>query len=220
MWPVGIRVSLISTKEFSVAQGDSDHVLVELTNFNNNSCFVPFRGVWSVLIWNTNTITNCYSTWVVWADSLSASQDGLVWSHKLVTQRYSLLVTSLCPCQVCCNTGEWCIEMSQYQGSHRGWCCHTMIILFMIFTPISTLLLLCGNVTDERQWWTPQLRRNVDEAVDVNYATSWDESSLLVPNVVNVCLRLDMRRLDPPYALSTIGQLLYLSTITKQLCPT
>ena len=91
----------------------------------------------------------------------------------------------------------------------------SMIILFIVFTPISALLLLWGNATDERRWWTPQLRRNVDVAVDVNSGPPSDESSSLIPNVVNVRLRLDMSPLDPPYALSTIGQLLYLSTITR-----
>ena len=90
-----------------------------------------------------------------------------------------------------------------------------MISLFTVLTPISALLLLWGNATDDRRWCTPQLRKNFAVADDVNSGPPSDDSSSLIPNVVKVRLRLAMSPWDPSCALSTMGQLLYLSTITR-----
>ena len=91
----------------------------------------------------------------------------------------------------------------------------SVIIHLIVFTPFSALLLLWGNATDESRWWTPQLCKNVDVAVDVNSGPPSDDSSSLMPNVVNICLSLLMRPLEPSCALSTFSQSLYRSMITK-----
>ena len=84
-----------------------------------------------------------------------------------------------------------------------------------VLTPISALQLECGNATEDRRWWTPQSFRNWRVAVAVNSGPPSVAHSSGMPNVANVRLRQLMRPFAPFCARSIIGQLEYLSTMTR-----
>ena len=86
---------------------------------------------------------------------------------------------------------------------------------FMDFTATSARQLLWAKATDESLWWIPQSRRKLEVAEAVNSGPPSEASSSGMPKVVKVNLREAMMPEDPPEALMTVGQLEYLSTMTK-----
>ena len=88
------------------------------------------------------------------------------------------------------------------------------IARFTVFTPISARELLCVNGTDDRRWCTPHDLRKSLVAAATNSGLPSEESSSGIPYVTKL-RKVSMSPLDPPEAFSTMGQLEYLSTITR-----
>ena len=84
-----------------------------------------------------------------------------------------------------------------------------------VFTPISARQLLWGKATELRRWWIPQSRRNCRVVWAMNSGPPSEESSSGMPYVANVCLSMSISPRAPSFALSTIGQLEYLSMMTR-----
>ena len=92
---------------------------------------------------------------------------------------------------------------------------------FIVLTPISARQLLCGNATDDSRCWTPQVRRNCGVACAVNSGPPSEASSPGMPKVVNVRRRqlISPCARSPGCMRSTMGQLEYLSSITRYWYP-
>ena len=86
---------------------------------------------------------------------------------------------------------------------------------FIVFTPSSARQLLCGNATEDCLWRTPQSERKSLVSFEVYSDAPSEAISSAMPNVEKVVLRHFISPLDPSSALSTTGQLEYLSTTTK-----
>ena len=90
-----------------------------------------------------------------------------------------------------------------------------VISLLTVFTPISALQLEWGNATDERRWCTPQSFKSCWVACALNCGPPSVAHSSGMPYVAKVRLRHSIRPAEPSRPLSTMGQLEYLSTMSR-----
>ena len=91
--------------------------------------------------------------------------------------------------------------------------------LFMVFTPVSALLLAWGKYAEETRCMTPQLVRSSSVVCDENSGLPSDVSVVGMPKVEKVSIRVAARPLAPLEAGDTTGQPEYLSTSTRYADP-